>query len=176
LADIIILLRGVAMLHKLPVMLRYNARFINLDEADDESHVLPAFKKLVGLFLMFDQSGAFDMLHTSDEIQLPPYEGMHAMNRNSFSLLQHQLREASIQSRETNDVQMADICVTTQWMQAILWRASMSRRSTLDSSQQQMVSLSHPIQIAKEFLETMSHLPSSAIEAHGPAMVSKQYL
>jgi hypothetical protein len=163
------------MLHKLPVILRYNTRFINLDEADDESHVLPAFKKLVSLFLMFDQSGAFDMLHTSDEIQLPPYEGMHALNRNSFSLLQHQLREASIQSRETNDVQMADICVTTQWMQVILWRASMSRRkSTLDSPKQQMISLSHPIQIAKEFLETMSHLPSSAIEAHGPAMVSEK--
>lgn len=164
------------MLHKLPVILRYNARFINLDETDDENHVLPAFKKLLNLFLMFDQSGAFDMLHTSDEIQPPPYKDMHALNRNNFDLLQHQLREASTQSRETNDVQMADICVTTQWMQAILWRASMSCRSTLDSSQLQMSSLSHPIQIAKEFLETMSHLPSSAIEAHGPAMVSKQTL
>ncbi|KAI2793412.1 hypothetical protein POX_b03467 [Penicillium oxalicum] len=164
--------RGVAMLHKLPVILQFNSRFVNLDESDDETHVLPAFKKLVTLFSLIDQSGVFASLHNSDEVQ--PFDGISAINRGTFSSLQRQLREAAFQLRETNDIQMADIWVTTQWMQAILWRASMSRRfATFDTPQQPVTSLSHPIQIAKDFLEAMSRLPSSALEAHGPAMEYK---
>lgn len=160
------------MLHKLPVMLRYNSLFMDFDDTCDETHVLPAFKKLVTLFWMFDQSGAFDILHTSDEIQFPDYQDMQALNRNCLSLLQRQLREVPIQPRHGTDVQIADICVTRQWMQVILWRASMKRSFTISSSDQQATSLSHPIQLAKEFLDTMSQIPSSAMEAHGPAMVS----
>ncbi|KAF7719092.1 Fungal Zn(2)-Cys(6) binuclear cluster domain-containing protein [Penicillium ucsense] len=164
--------RGVAMLHKLPVILQFNSRFANLDESDDETHVLPAFKKLVTLFALIDQSGVFDSLHNSDEVQAG--DSLYNINRSTFSSLQSQLREAAFQLRETNDIQMADIWVTTQWMQAMLWRASMSRRfASLDLPQQQISNLSHPIQIAKDFLEAISRLPSSALEAHGPAMEYK---
>ncbi|KAL1851400.1 hypothetical protein VTK73DRAFT_9429 [Phialemonium thermophilum] len=163
--------RGVAMLHKLPVVLKCNVRSLNLDEAEDEAQVLPAFKKLVGLFWMFDQSGAFDILQSSDDVQLVPPDGGGG---GGFELLQRQLRDVSMESGKSTDVQAADLCVTRQWMQAALWRASMARGQTADASRQ-ATSLSHPIQIAREFLETISRLPASAVEAHGAAMEYKIY-
>lgn len=158
------------MLHKLPVVLNCNIRSLNLDEAEDEARVLPAFKKLVNLFWLFDQSGAFNILQSSDDVHVPPDAGMEALNRACFELLQRQVREVSMESDKSNDVQAADICVTRQWMQAVLWRASLARGQATDSSQQ-ATSLSHPIQIAREFLEVISRLPASAVEAHGAAMV-----
>lgn len=156
------------MFHKLPVVLKCNIQFLNFSDVDDEEHVLPAFKKLVTLFWLFDQSGAFDLLQNSDEAM-----GMRAWDRTCFDRLQTLLREAaSEEAMLSNDVQAADICATRRWMQAILWRASMSGAWKLSTSHQQATPLSHPIQIAKEFLETISSLPSAAVEAHGPAMAS----
>lgn len=164
--------RGVAMLHKLPVVLKCNIPSFGLDDVDDETHVLPAFRKLVNLFWIFDQSGAFDILQNTDDSQFPLAEGMVVSDRSRIDLLPSQLREISLDSEPSNDIQQADICVTRQWMQVILWRASMNRGRGFPDAQQP-TSLSHPIQIAKEFLETVSRLPSAAMEAHGPAMVSR---
>lgn len=154
------------MLHKLPVVLRCNIPSFSLDDVDDETHVLPAFRKLVNLFWIFDQSGAFDILQNTDDNQFP----LAISDPSNIDLLPSQLREISVDSELSNDIQRADICVTRQWMQVILWRASMNRGRALPDAQQ-ATSLSHPIQIAKEFLETVSRLPSAAMEAHGPAMV-----
>lgn len=56
--------RGVAMLHNLPVVLKCNAHFPS-PEGDDASHMFPAFLKLINLFWIFDQSGAFDIFQNS---------------------------------------------------------------------------------------------------------------
>lgn len=157
------------MLHQLPVILRCNIKFLNLDDADDEAHVLPAFRRLVNLFWLFDQSGVFNLQDMDDMIREP--DGTpDPLNRNILDLLQRQLREVPLASEFKNEVQTADIYVTRQWMQAILWRASINRGRRPPASEQS-TSLSHPIHIAREFLETISRVPSTAVEAHGPAMV-----
>lgn len=159
--------RGVAMLHRLPVMLTCRPGFPLFDAADeaDEAHILPAFKKLVNLFWIFDQSGAFDILQDDNS----------GVDQNScFDYLQRRLQEVPLDSDHSNDVQKADICVTKSWMQAVLWRASMRRsRSTCSSGQKTSTLSQQPYCIAKEFLGIICRLPKSALEAHGPTIELK---
>jgi hypothetical protein len=158
--------RGVAMLHNLPVVLKCNTIFPSTD-GDDGSHILPAFRKLINLFWIFDQSGAFDILQNTDAGGLN-VNGIVSPHQNSLDILQQRLQDVPIDWESSNDVQRADICATRQWMRAVLWRASLNRSSNVD----QVNSLSHPIQIAKEFLAVISKLPTTAIEAHGSGIVS----
>ncbi|KAK1988769.1 fungal-specific transcription factor [Colletotrichum cereale] len=177
--------RGVAMLHKLPVVLKSNTRFPSLDGSgvgEDEGHVLPAFKKLANLFWIFDQSGAFDILQNSDDedAMWSMADGLQTASRACLDVVQRKLQEIPLDSDASNDVQRADIVVTRQWMQAVLWKVTMNHGRSWSSgnnsnNNNNVTSLSHPIQIAKEFLQLISQLPSTAIEAHGPGIEFKIY-
>jgi hypothetical protein len=154
--------RGVAMLHKLPVILKPNI-MLPVPGGDDQAHVLPAFLKLVNLFWVFDQSGIFEILQNSDS----DLSNMTSTARGCLNILQSRLQDSEIDYESSNDVQKADIFVTRQWMRAVLWRAAARfGMATMASS---------PIRIAKEFLNFMSQLPKAAIEAHGPTMEFKTY-
>lgn len=157
------------MLHHLPVILKCNAHFPTTD-GNDSSHILPAFRKLVNLFWIFDQSGAFDILQNADTDGLNS-GGTNLLHQNSLDLVQQRLQDVPIDWESSNDVQRADICVTRQWMRAVLWKAS-NRGSNFSP----VTSLSHPIQIAQEFLSVISKLPTTAIEAHGPSIVSIKFV
>ncbi|KAK1464341.1 fungal specific transcription factor [Colletotrichum melonis] len=174
--------RGVAMLHKLPVALKSNTRFPSLDGSgvgEDEGHILPAFKKLADLFWIFDQSGAFDILQNSDDEDAlwSMADGLQTASRACLDVVQQKLQQIPLDSDASNDVQRADIVVTRQWMQAVLWKVTMNhgRAWSSNSNNNTVTSLSHPIQIAKEFLQLISQLPSTAIEAHGPGIEFKIY-
>ncbi|WQF77650.1 hypothetical protein CDEST_02664 [Colletotrichum destructivum] len=170
--------RGVAMLHKLPVVLKSNIRFPSLDGSgvgEDEGHILPAFKKLANLFWIFDQSGAFDILQNSDDedAMWSMADGLQTASRACLDVVQRKLQEIPLDSDASNDIQRADIVVTRQWMQAVLWKVTMNHGRAWSGNN--VTSLSHPIQIAKEFLQLISQLPSTAIEAHGPGIEFKIY-
>ncbi|KAM0274298.1 hypothetical protein ACHAQH_007972 [Verticillium albo-atrum] len=161
--------RGVSMLHKLPVVLNSNGKLPPLDsgDADDEAHILPAFKKLVNLFWIFDQSGAFEILQDSAD----GADGSGARNFDVLSTLQRRLQEDALDLEQGgNDVQKADILATRQWMQILIWRANTSRRANAAA-----IAVHGPIQIAKEFLDLAARLPSAALEAHGPGIEFKVF-
>lgn len=84
--------------------------------------------------------------------------------------------EIPVEDESINDVQTADICVTRQWMRAVLWKFSVDHGLLSSISADQVTSLSYPFQIAKEFLSMISHIPNSAIEAHGQGIVSTSLL
>jgi hypothetical protein len=161
---------GVAMLHKLPVVLKVNVAFPSVDR-NDETFVLPAFQKLVNLFWIFDQSGAFDILQDSDA-GIFGLGDIESPNRTCLDLLQRQLGEIPVESESINDIQTADICVTRQWMRAVLWKFSVNHGLLSSASADQAASLYYPLQIAREFLSMISHIPNSAIEVHGQGIVS----
>lgn len=152
------------MLHKLPVILKPNVQFPSM-EGDDETCVLPAFQKLINLFWLFDQSSAFDILENADA---------YPSSRNCLVVLQRKLQDVPSDWEGCNDVQRADICATRQWMRALLWSVYMDHGKMQQVDQ--LTSMSHPFQIAKEFLGVISQLPNTAIEAHGPTMVSRNLL
>ncbi|KAI6367840.1 hypothetical protein MCOR25_004805 [Pyricularia grisea] len=206
--------RGVAVLHGLPVVLNPspNARFPSLggfgdrkrageEEKDDEAHILPAFRKLIDLFWIFDRSGAFEMLGESggsntptrpvgaagtpmgavpDAADTPPAESNSNKLQRCFALLrQHQFHDD--QQAESNpsdagvdplgDVQKADVLVTQLWMQAVLWKLLLRRRPQHRLSE----ALVHtqPLQIATDLIRIVDCLPAAALESHGPTMELK---
>lgn len=168
--------RGVAMLHKLPLVLQSTQKLPPLDatSTEEDANILPAFKKLVNLFWIFDQSGAFDILQDAADNfgHLPPSASM--LNHEMLNTLQHRLQDARIEMGGSgNDVQKADIVVTLQWMKVLLWRATLtSWGGRIDSS---LALVAGPIQIAQEFLDFISQLPSAALEAHGPTIEFKVF-
>ncbi|RKU43651.1 hypothetical protein DL546_005803 [Coniochaeta pulveracea] len=179
--------RGVAALHKLPIILGPADKLppLNSSESEDEAHILPAFKKLVHLFWIFDQSGAFEILQDAAEdgnmdISTSTATGTsEKLRQEVLATLQRRLAAAPLDlSNATTDIQKADIWVTRQWMQILIWRATWRAtlghwRTSSDSSSS--VPDSGPVQIAQEFLTYISRIPSAALEAHGPAIELKVY-
>jgi len=143
------------MLHKLPPILSSNVLFPSLDK-DDEVSILPAFRKLANLFWLLDQSGAFYILLNSET------DIFDDANEECLASLQNHLLHVQPDGPSVTDVQRADLCVTRQWMRIVLWRVSKNTGP-------------FPIQVGKEFLDSISQLPDSAIESHGPAMELKMY-
>ncbi|KAK7935224.1 hypothetical protein PG985_000719 [Apiospora marii] len=153
--------RGVAMLHKLPVLLKPNVGF-PVPGSHDRNNVLPAFLKLVNLFWVFDQSGVFEILQNSDS----DLSNMTATARDCLDILQTRLQDSAADYEPSNDIQKADIFVTRQWMRAVLWRAAAKLGATLTIN---------PVLVGREFLEFVSKLPQAALEAHGPTIEAKTY-
>ncbi|KAJ4392313.1 hypothetical protein N0V93_005938 [Gnomoniopsis smithogilvyi] len=158
--------RGVAMLHKLPTILTWQASFPALDGQGehDEAHILPAFKKLVDLFWTFDQGGAFDLIHADDSSD--------TQRSSRLDFLQRRLEEMSSDEYGENEVQKADILVTKSWMQTVLWRASVQfSRSNMVHGQTALVV--QPYRIVNDFLSHISQYSKTALEAHGPTIELK---
>ena len=138
-------------------------------EYDEEVSILPAFRKLVNLYWIFDRSEAFDLIQSSKSGLSTPQAG----NMADLSVLQSRLQAVTIDLDATNNVQAADICITRAWMCTLLWRIATSRGlAPAPTSNDPSTSPSYPIQIAKEFLSEISRLPTAAIESLGPIMVS----
>lgn len=209
--------RGVAMLHKLPTILVWQPnRFPLLDDTwinsnsntfnnnnaadkQDEAHILPAFKKLVNLFWVFDQGGAFDIILNADDDADPDTDSQRSNSRLEY--LQSRLQEMSwAEELESNEVQQADILVTKSWMQTVLWRASVRRHhhqyrpvgvsssysgndqnttavvgvaAAASQHYQQTTIAAGPFRIVNEFLSHISHYSKTALEAHGPTIELK---
>ncbi|KAJ4152609.1 Voltage-gated potassium channel subunit beta-2 [Fusarium falciforme] len=159
--------RGVALLHKLPIVLRPNILFPWFGGADDQAEVLPAFLKLVHLFWVFDQSGIFEILRNADTDSDIP--NMASVAQSCLELLQQKLLD-SVDNDDwgpVNQVQRADMFVTRQWMRAVLWRASLRFGIVIPGM--------NPIDIAKDFLSLVSEIPKAALESHGPTLEFKTF-
>lgn len=158
--------RGVAMLHRLPTILTWQASFPALDGQgeQDEARILPAFKTLVDLFWTFDQGGAFDLIHADDASDV--------QRSSRLDFLQRRLQEMSSGEYGENEVQKADILVTKSWMQTVLWRASVQfSRSSMAHGQTALIV--QPYRIVNDFLSHISHYSKTALEAHGPTIELK---
>ena len=160
---------GVSVLHKLPVILKTEIAFPNTDDTD-EADVLIAFQTLVSLFWTFDQSGVFEVLDRANFV-MSSLGNLEASDPKKLESLSNDLAESAITTDQMNDVQAVDIIVTRQWMRVILWRLTQSHGLFPAPSLDQDASLYDPVQIARELLAMVSHVPHTAIEAHGPGLV-----
>ncbi|KAH7311493.1 NADP-dependent oxidoreductase domain-containing protein [Stachybotrys elegans] len=155
--------RGVALLHKLPIVLKPNTLFPWFTGTDSHVQVMSAFLRLVHLFWVFDQSGIFEILRNEDS-HVP---NMELVARNCLDILQQKLSSPSQDDwAPGNDIQRADIFVTRQWMRTVLWRAASRYGIAVPTS---------PVDIAEDFLSLVSQLPPSALESHGPTLEFKTY-
>lgn len=166
--------RGVCILHRYPVTLKTNISAPVIDE-NDESHVLPAFLKLLSLFQIFEKSGMFDIIQDEDADMQPGANRVGRVDWPFLESLQRNLQDGSMLFEHISDVQKADLCVTRHWMRMILWK--LSPKSYLGSSPSADRSMSRcfPLNVAKELVNIVSQLPRSAVEAHGLGMELKIY-
>ncbi|GAB1198379.1 hypothetical protein APSETT444_007698 [Aspergillus pseudonomiae] len=157
-----------------PVTLKTNISAPVIDE-NDESHVLPAFLKLLSLFQIFEKSGMFDIIQ-DEHSELQP--GTNSVGRVDWPFLeglQRNLQDGSTLFERISDVQKADLCVTRHWMRMILWKLSPKRYLGPSPSADRSMSLCFPLNVAKDLVSIVSQLPRSAIEAHGLGMELKIY-
>ena len=115
------------------------------------------------------------MLDRAD-FDMASLDNVDASDPKMLESLSQNLARAVIQTDEMNDIQAVDISVTRQWMRVILWRLTQSHGLFAAPFPIPNASLYDPVQIAKEFLAMISHIPSTAIEAHGPGLVGLVYL
>ncbi|KAF7588569.1 hypothetical protein BBP40_005488 [Aspergillus hancockii] len=159
---------------RFPVALKTNISAPEVDE-HDESQVLPAFLKLLGLFQNFEKSGMFDIIQDeTSELQPGANQAGH-VDWPFLESLQRNLQDGSMLFDHISDVQKADLCVTRHWMRMILWKLSPKNPLTSSPSADQSMSLCFPVSVAKELVGIVSQLPRSAIEAHGLGMELKIY-
>ncbi|KAK7229856.1 hypothetical protein V2G26_002026 [Clonostachys chloroleuca] len=74
-----------------------------------------------------------------------------------------------------NEVQRADIVVTDSWLRVVLWKAAIPYVDATTDPNDQSLSVSFPISVARDLLAKLTTLSSCALEAHGPGMMSKLF-
>lgn len=156
----------MSILHKLPVTLKTKIALPSTNDTD-EQEVLLAYHKLVSMFWKFDQAGVFELLDNQDDstsVVPTQAEALVAMRKN--------LEEDAVEPYRMNEMQALDITVTRQWMRVILWRLYRSHGFFSQGSDATTRSLTDPISIAKELLQTVDRMTESAVKDHGPALVS----
>ena len=131
--------------------------------------VLPSFVKLIQLFWIFDQSGIINLLQNAEP---GPTSSVYSspLVSTCLELLQPKLQQLVTDNDwgSGTDEQRADVFLTRQWMRAILWRAAL-RFGVAGLA----VGPVDPVGIAREFLSLTARVPSSALESHGTALVSR---
>lgn len=165
--------RGVAMLHKFPLVLKWSPAFPLLDVSafGDDSYVLSAFRQLVNLFWMFDQSGIFDLI--GDSGAQYGGDGRFSHIQQGLRLLLQHLQAPSFEPEPSSDVQKADICITRLWMQAVTWKMLRGISHCQPVENTDSATVHRPVDIAKDLLVFIAGLPEAAVEAHGPAIEFK---
>ncbi|KAK6812573.1 hypothetical protein RU639_011744 [Aspergillus parasiticus] len=166
--------RGVCILHRYPVTLKTNISAPVIDE-NDETHVLPAFLKLLSLFQIFEKSGMFDIIQDEETAMQPGANNVGRVDWPFLENLQRNLQDGSTLFDHISDVQKADLCVTRHWMRMILWKLSPKSYLGSSPSADRSMSLYFPLNVAKELVSIVSQLPRSAVEAHGLGMELKIY-
>lgn len=157
--------RGVCLLHKMPVIIKTNITLPSISWHDGQS-VLPAFIQLINLFWTFEQAGLFDVMGDRDNTDFSSMvRATTILDSQTVESLHRQLHEVAKDPAFISDVQKVDIYVTRHWMKMILWKLRSSSSSSND------VSVAFPLSAASDFLNTVTRLPASAIEAHGLTIV-----
>ena len=90
---------------------------------------------------------------------------------NWLAQLQRQLTEALPEDMKCTDIQMADLKVTQQWLRTIVWQLATASGCLSSTSADLSMTLSYPIEIARELLSMTSRIPQHCLEVHGIGLV-----
>lgn len=156
------------------MVLKTNVSAPEVDDANDQAHILPAFLKLLNLFRLFERSRMFDIIEGETWDTDTAGDKLGFMDDKFLETLQDKLEDGSVLFDHMSDVQKADLCVTRHWMRMILWKLSSKQNASYRQRSQRPTSASFPVAVARELLNIVSQLPRQAIEAHGLGMVSAQ--
>ena len=122
---------------------------------------------LYNLFRMVDDtfSTSWRNLRASSRIMWPNNTGMWLVG------LQTQLSAAIPADMKLNKNQAPDLHVTQQWLRTQVWLLSTASSPLSSTSTEESMTLSYPIKISQDLLETLSYSDIPSIEIHGVGVV-----
>ncbi len=73
-----------------------------------------------------------------------------------------------------SEIQKVDILITQQWLQAMMWKLSMTRASQPGSRHETVLPFHLPVLVGKAVLSVIAEASQGAVDAHGIGMVSSK--
>ncbi|KFY58270.1 hypothetical protein V497_04928 [Pseudogymnoascus sp. VKM F-4516 (FW-969)] len=113
----------------------------------------------------------FTLLDETVNVNLP-----HHPTRTALAKAQNRLKKILISASDSeNEVQLADVSMTQQWMRVALWQYSLSVTDFRSDGDDEEFTFSFPVQVARNALNSLSNLSQQSLEAHGPGMEIKLF-
>lgn len=156
--------RAYALQRHRPLSLHATIELPNLDEDAAERQIIVGFLHMINLFRPFDDT----------------FVGLWNKTRNGCSTawlaqLQQQLSGALPKKLNSTKTQAADIFTSQQWLRTIVWQLSIANGYLSSTSSNSSMTLKYPIEIAKDLMADVSHLPQKALEVHGIGLIEKLF-
>ena len=155
--------RGYALQQAKPVMLRNSIHKPQVLCSEDPIlaygfiNLISIFEKLsVNLFDWISAGG----VDSSSEI--PPTSAIQSSLCKTVSL------------EGVSEIQKVDILITQQWLQAMMWKLSMTRPTQPGSRDDAVLPFHLPVMVGKAVMTVISAASQDAVDAHGIGMVSQK--
>lgn len=98
---------------------------------------------------------------------------MHDRTADAFMDMHRRLQRMPAANISGSELQRTNFLITQQWMQLVLWKASMSYISLDVSSQDDCLTFNYPDRIAREVVTYLNRFSRESVEAHGLGMEMK---
>ncbi|KAL4887118.1 fungal-specific transcription factor domain-containing protein [Aspergillus karnatakaensis] len=156
--------RGYALQQAKPVMLRASIHKPQVLCSDDPI-LAYGFINLIGVFEnlsvnLYDWVAAGGMDGTSE---MPPTSAIQANLSKPISL------------EGVSEIQKVDILITQQWLQAMMWKLSMTRASQPGSRSDTVLPFHLPVLVGKSVMSVIADASQGAVDAHGIGMEQKLF-
>ncbi|KAJ5645792.1 hypothetical protein N7490_002164 [Penicillium lividum] len=143
-------------------------RIANLPEIErdtSQGNLYTGFRALVQLFF-----------HVQRPLILPSttnkaIEATGMYSKDNISKIQNQIQVRMPGLELTSEVRYVDILTTSAWVRTLLWQYSASRFMLSSSTSVEPLSFDYPLSIAKDYLESLSHVSLDSFRCHGYGMV-----
>ncbi|KAL5046790.1 hypothetical protein BDW71DRAFT_59358 [Aspergillus fruticulosus] len=164
--------RGYALQQAKPVMLRNSIHKPQVLCSDDPI-LAYGFINLIGVFEslsvnLYDWVSAGGSLSgggssRDGSSEMPPTSAIQAILSKPISL------------EGVSEIQKVDILITQQWLQAMMWKLSMTRASQPGSRNETVLPFHLPVLVGKAVMSVIAEASQGAVDAHGIGMEQKLF-
>jgi Fungal specific transcription factor domain len=156
--------RAYALQRHRPLTLHATIELPSTEEDSAETSIINGFLHMINLFRPFDDT----------------FIGLWNKSRNDCSTawlaqLQQQLSDALPTTLDSTETQAADIVTSQQWLRTMVWQLSITNGYLSSTSPDSSMTFKYPIEIAKDLIADVSHLPQQALEVHGIGLIEKLF-
>ncbi|KAF4973865.1 hypothetical protein FZEAL_9183 [Fusarium zealandicum] len=136
------------------------------DESGREKNIISGFRDLIFLFQNFDD----DFLNVWNLQSSGP-----AASSKSLIRLQTILQSGLPHVSSCTESQKADLLVTRQWLKTMVWQLCVSKTLLSSSTQEESMSISYPVTIARDIILASNVVSLSAFDANGVGIAEKVF-
>ncbi|KAL4771314.1 fungal-specific transcription factor domain-containing protein [Aspergillus nidulans var. acristatus] len=164
--------RGYALQQAKPVMLRNSIHKPQVLCSDDPI-LAYGFINLIGVFESLSVN-LYDWVSAGGSVsgggnsrdgssEMPPTSAIQATLSKPISL------------EGVSEIQKVDILITQQWLQAMMWKLSMTRASQPGSRNETVLPFHLPVLVGKAVMSVIAEASQGAVDAHGIGMEQKLF-